>query len=303
MSSLEKAKRVIAYRRSQALKKVEGIRQELLINENFKNVENALGGLDFERARLEVYNKDTKEIDEKIAYFTNKRKEILEDLGYTNDVLEPKFICKICKDTGINNYKTCDCVEIERIKIELAKNPELEDIPNALNNIDFSLYGNQSNFFKKCATYLQHYFADKNNLSIITLFGEPGIGKTYLAKTALKQCLYKGEEVVFINSIKLNKLFLEYHLAPLENKKEIIKGITKCSALVIDDLGVEPILNNVTLPYLYELIIERAQRKTIITTNLSQRDLENRYDQRIFSRLMDKGRAAVINLKGKDLRI
>jgi DNA replication protein DnaC len=303
MNSLEKAKKIVAYRWNQAMQKAESIRQELLKNENFKKVENTINGLHFEMGRREVYKQDTKEIEDKIAHFTEQRKQILKELGYTEDILEPKFSCKICNDTGVINYKVCGCVEKERIKLELLENPELENVPASLDKVDFSIYGQQSNLFKKCASYLQHYFTDIKHLSIITLFGETGVGKTYLAKTALKQCLINGEEVLFINAIKLNKLFLEYHLAPLEKKNEITKKLNFCDALIIDDLGVEPILNNVTLPYLYQLIIERAERKTIITTNLSQRDLENRYDQRIFSRLMDKERAAVINLKGKDLRI
>jgi len=303
MSSLNEAKKIVELRRNLAIQKTQDIRSKLLENEDFKNAENKLGGLDFERSRREVYKLDTSEIDKQISQAILERDNALKKLGYSVDILQPEFACKICEDTGIYNYKVCSCVEKERVKLEFEKYPELKSVPKSLDDIDFTIYDQQSKMFEKCAKYLKRNFVSEDRLSSIILFGATGVGKTYLAKTALLECMLSGQDVMFVNAIRLNKMFLEYHLAALENKKQILQKANSCDALVIDDLGVEPMLNNVTIPYLYELIIERASKKTIITTNLSQRDLENRYGQRIFSRLMDKERSAVIKLQGKDLRL
>ena len=72
--------------------------------------------------------------------------------------------------------------------------------------------------------------------------------------------------------------------------------------LYIDDLGVEPILNNVTVTYLYALLVDRMDKKTIITTNLDVMKMEERYGERILSRLLDKRKGAMMTFEGEDLR-
>ena len=303
MNALNLAIKNIEYRRQCAMQKAEEKKFSMLKNKDFLAIENRLGGLNFERAKREVYNQDTSVIDEEIANLSKEKAKLIIALGYSENDLLPHFSCEKCNDTGKIGGKSCQCLENERIRLELTKNSDLAGVPNSLKKIDFSKYGENSDLYKKCAKYLYDNIVKKNgNKSIFTMFGEAGIGKTYLAKITIRECVENGDSVIVINSIKLNKLFLEYHLASVENKKEILFDVENCNILLIDDFGVEQVLNNVTLPYFYELLIERIGKKTIITTNLSQRDIENRYDQRIFSRLMDKENSAIIPLKGEDLR-
>jgi DNA replication protein DnaC len=303
MDSIKQAIRNIENNRQRALDEAKGIKDLLLKNENYLSIENKLGGLDFEKAKREVYGQDVAEINKEIESLRGEEERLLRTLGYSKEDLLPKYNCKKCHDSGRINGEQCDCVERERVRIELLNNPSLNEVKQ-LKKLEFSIYGNNAEFFKKCAKYLMVNIVDKEgNKSIFTLLGETGVGKSYIAKAAVRQCLEIGDSVIVINAIKLNKMFLEYHCAPIENKKEILKDIENCDVLLIDDLGVEQILKNVTLSYFYELIIDRIGKKTIITTNLTQRDIELRYDQRIFSRLMDKVNSAVILLNGNDLRI
>ena len=64
-------------------------------------------------------------------------------------------------------------------------------------------------------------------------------------------------------------------------------------------------INNVTNEYLYLVINERMQnhKKTVITTNLDFRQIQEVYGERIFSRLMHKKQSLKINFPGNDLRI
>ena len=73
--------------------------------------------------------------------------------------------------------------------------------------------------------------------------------------------------------------------------------------MVIDDLGAERVLNNVTAQNLYTIISERQERKKpyMITTNLSLEEIGERYGDRLFSRLSSKFNVP-LELKGKDLR-
>ena len=74
---------------------------------------------------------------------------------------------------------------------------------------------------------------------------------------------------------------------------------------MIDDLGTEPMLKNVTVEYLL-LVIEERQTKgraTLVTTNLDTDGILLRYGERIYSRLSHKQRSKIIEMNGKDLRI
>jgi DNA replication protein DnaC len=73
---------------------------------------------------------------------------------------------------------------------------------------------------------------------------------------------------------------------------------------VSNDLGTEPVIKNVTQEHIYNIINERLsnERAFIITTNLSPKDLADRYDERISSRILSGSINKVIELKGGDLR-
>ena len=80
---------------------------------------------------------------------------------------------------------------------------------------------------------------------------------------------------------------------------------TEDKVLIIDDLGVEPILNNITLNYFYTILNERmiANKSTIINSNLMPNEVLDRYGERIFSRIMNKKCGLVLEYKGEDRRI
>ena len=101
-------------------------------------------------------------------------------------------------------------------------------------------------------------------------------------------------------------------LIPTYNEKENIENIIRAvfnlpelfDILVIDDLGTEPIYNNVTREYLLALISERLDKNKhfIITTNLTAEEMLSRYNERFISRLSDKNKTKFIPFNGKDLR-
>ena len=75
--------------------------------------------------------------------------------------------------------------------------------------------------------------------------------------------------------------------------------------LIIDDLGSENILTNVTREYLYLILDSRARDnlKTIITTNLTPEQIQEIYDSRVFSRMFNKQIGIIVNMTGDDLRL
>ncbi len=74
--------------------------------------------------------------------------------------------------------------------------------------------------------------------------------------------------------------------------------------MLIDDLGTEPMMRNITVEYLFTLLNERmaAKRHTVVATNLTPVQLQERYGERVASRLLDKTCCAPVQLRGRDLR-
>ena len=81
--------------------------------------------------------------------------------------------------------------------------------------------------------------------------------------------------------------------------------LTEAEVLMIDDLGSEPLMQNVTVEQLFNLLNERQNRQlaTVISTNLDMARFRERYTERIASRLRDSRCCKVLNLIGRDIRI
>ena len=107
-------------------------------------------------------------------------------------------------------------------------------------------------------------------------------------------------------AFNLSQDFLKFHRS-FDNaqKASVFENYLQTEVLFIDDLGTEPIYNNVTREYLYLLINERRNKglRTIITSNLEPIDIREKYDERIFSRIMDKENSIVLKLDSDDVRL
>ena len=75
--------------------------------------------------------------------------------------------------------------------------------------------------------------------------------------------------------------------------------------LFIDDLGSEPMTQNVTREYFFNLIENRIAKglKTVISTNLTNQTIMTRYGEKVTSRLLADKTADVIMLQGEDIRL
>ncbi|MEG1581888.1 MAG: ATP-binding protein [Clostridia bacterium] len=142
-------------------------------------------------------------------------------------------------------------------------------------------------------------------ISNLLILGETGVGKSYGTLCLTTEIIKKGYSASVLTAFEMTNLFLKYHTTIDAEKIEALSPILDPDLLVIDDLGTEPILKNVTLEYLYLIIAERMnkQKLTVITSNLSLSNILDRYGERIFSRLNNKELSAVIKLQGDDLRL
>jgi len=154
--------------------------------------------------------------------------------------------------------------------------------------------------FKKIYDTLDKYIAAFPTPKNLVFIGGAGTGKTYAAQVVGNKLLDRGFSVLYITAFSLIQKFKDFIFS-----HESIDWLLSCDLLIIDDLGTEPRLKNISDEYLLNVINERLTRELpfIITTNLAPDDILARYDQRLTSRILSKQSSVVIEMKGKDLRL
>ncbi len=236
------------------------------------------------------------------AEFLKSKEEfetVLNDYGLTFDDLLPKYSCKFCSDSGKYNDKWCVCVKDELTK-QLSMNCSSLDTLHTFDDCDKSIMTDED--IKTC-DLLKTWcgkFPDVKKTNI-TLMGCSGSGKTFLLQCVANALIKKQVVVSFVTAFNLNEDARLYHCGSSYDFMDYLKA----DVLIIDDLGTEPIFKNVTVEYLYNLINSRQMKKlpTLISTNLNLKQIVERYEERIFSRLVDQRLSLSIQLPSTDKRV
>ncbi len=121
----------------------------------------------------------------------------------------------------------------------------------------------------------------------IILKGSQGIGKTHLAAAVINWLADRGRKVSFENMVKLIKKVQDSFNTGTES---VIKRFLDCDVLVLDDLGAEAVKNEGWLKSLLYEILNTAyedEKTVIITTNLDNLSMTERYGDRITSRISE----------------
>ena len=240
-----------------------------------------------------------------------REKELLAAHGYPADYLEMHYVCPICKDTGFADGKRCRCFEDllrrERLK-ELNQVSDLElcsfdtfdlnyystEVDAATGVVPRTIMGNISRF---CRSYAENFTPESRGLFLI---GDTGLGKTHLSLAIAKDVISKGCMVAYGSAQDFLRAVEEEHFGRSEGK-ETLDGLLDVDLLILDDLGAE-FSSSFNLSTVYNLINTRCNRRkpTIISTNLTTQELEQRYSHRVVSRLFSL--LDCLRFVGKDIR-
>lgn len=246
-----------------------------------------------------------KTIDKKAISYNNRKlseekKEILLKNGYPSDYLDPIYNCKACKDTGFIDNKKCACLT-QRIIDSLYQQANVKELlltenfstfsleyyEKDKNNMDYSPYENMSNVIAKSKDFINNFDDKKGN---ILIYGETGLGKTFLTNCIAKELLDRGNTVLYLSANELFTDILSNYI--MNNKKDediasTYNYLYSCELLIIDDLGTE-LTNSFVQSQLFEIINKRAKSKlsTLISSNLNIKQLRDRYTERIASRII-----------------
>lgn len=254
---------------------------------------------------------------EKLTSLINKKNSLLSDLGLPSDYLESVYDCPICHDTGFAGNEQCSCfkkkvVDMFYMQSNLKNIITKENFDNfsfdyySKDNVDtatgLTAYDNMQKVVSICRDFIGNFDADFSNL---LLFGDTGVGKTFLSNCIACELLNTSHSVIYLTAIELFEIFAEHdfsHNRFNEIGESMNDYITDCDLLIIDDLGTE-LSNSFTNSKLFYCINERIlkQKATIISTNLSIRDLASNYSERIFSRISSSYK--MLKLHGNDIRV
>ncbi len=257
-------------------------------------------------------------LSDRIHFLDTQRRELLCKAGYPADYLDIKYICDKCKDTGLVDNRPCTCFKAARTRL-LFEESNLNDIITRENfdtlrldvysdrpedcdpSTGLTPYGNMVNVVKRLKNFVGNFDFDFNNLLI---YGNTGLGKTFLCNSIAGSVLDSGHYVLYFTTCSLFSMLEKYTFRYDEYMKDgdcRHDSLFTCDLLIIDDLGTE-ITNAFIISQLYDIINERilGRRPTIISTNLTLAQLNDRYSERIFSRISKE--YDFIKLFGTDLR-
>ena len=293
---LNEALQILRERKNQNEKRANINLERALKDENFSNLYQAYNHAIIEKAKCEAFGKpfsgDISKLKEQIKQRLNELK-----IGSIKSVP----VCKKCEDLGFVEGKYCDCLKQEISKI-LLKNSGFENL-QSFEKSNFDIFENKEEVKKIYKLMYDWCNKTDSTKNLVYLLGPTGTGKTHLLSCMANEFIKQNKIVVLATAFNLSQEFLKFHTS--QNKSDILDNYLSCEVLFIDDLGTEPFLNNVTREYTYLIINERKAKglKTVITSNLSLMDLRDRYDERIFSRIVDQKTSIVLQLNGNDKRL
>lgn len=234
---------------------------------------------------------------EKIASYKKELRKILQSHNMSESDLVPHYSCPHCNDAGYVNGAICSCLQQEICKLITAESNVIDG--------EFTFENSTETNKHNIAVHKSARKICAEAHGNLLLVGNTGSGKTYLLSACVNEVIKQNRSVLFTTAYALNTMFLDAHLSDYKTSQSILDTLTDADVLAIDDLGTEIAYKNVTAEYLFAVINERIARKkqTFVSTNLSLTALRDRYDERLFSRLVDANITTVAQMDGADKRI
>ena len=261
---------------------------------------------------------DTDGLPERMDALNKRLACLLEANGFPADYLEPVYRCSLCRDTGYVGEPLkamCACMRkaYDRRQYEAAGlqgglqagfdafDPAVFDDREILPEVGITQRQLMLLNRKHCQAFADAY-PDCETKTLVFM-GKSGLGKTYLMHCVAKRLLDRGISALVVPSYRYQDAARQ---AMFAGNSEALDSFRAAEVLLLDDLGSEPLLNNVTVELLFALVNDRQNegRGLAVSTNLTAEELRARYTERVASRLLgDLGkRCRLLTFAGHDLR-
>lgn len=231
-------------------------------------------------------------------------KALMAQNGIAPDALLPRFSCPICEDTGfVGEPKTiCKCLRERAAREKYASSAFMQ---NSFRDFDLGIFRDERQRKLMAAvkrvgeSYAQNL--EYNGAKGLLLLGETGLGKTFLLNCIASRAVENGYNVDKYTMYNFQDRVRE----SIYKREATALSVTDSDLLILDDLGAEAMIPNITVESLHRVINERqdAGLATAFATNLTKKALLERYGERIFSRLVYPKAVSVVVLEGVDVRV
>jgi len=309
----ERAEELHAARREEAYKKAPRL----------KEIDKSLGETGLSLARLALAG-DTEAIEKARATsdaLKTERLSLLAKKRINKNYFSPVYNCENCADTGYITHSlggpaiACSCLK-QRLIDEYYSLSNMREVLRDENfdNFDIRLFNtqiiekeglspqaNMETNYRIAISFVQNFDDEFQNL---LLYGETGLGKTFICHCIAKAVLDAGFTVLYLTAPRLFKLVQaqQFRRENAESAEEQLDAVQDADVLILDDLGAE-FSNTFTDSALFDVINQRLLdgRSTVISTNLPPDELMEQYTERIASRFA--GYYKMIKFIGDDIRI
>ena len=265
--------------------------------------------LDGDQGAREVLKRHLEDLKEQKAV-------LLEACGFGAGYMDMRYHCPDCQDTGHIGNQKCHC--FKQAIVDLLY--DQSNLRHSLKRENFDTFqlayysdqyteestgltprANAGRALQTCRSFIENFDSSYENL---LLYGNTGVGKTFLANCIAKELLDHSHTVIYLTAFQLFDALEKYAFQKREDPEAeaSLDYILDCDLLIIDDLGTE-VNNTFITSRLYLCLNERdlRQNSTVISTNLSLDDLSRNYSERIFSRLTMN--YTLVKLVGEDIRL
>jgi len=233
------------------------------------------------------------------------------------DCSAPKYSCKKCNDTGYIGLPATACVCLKQRLID--EYYSLSNLREVLRDENFAAFDmrlfsektieseglsprlNMETVFRVANKFVQNFDREFGNL---LLYGETGLGKTFVCHCIAKELLDRGRTVLYLTVPRLCKVVEDsrFKRESVASTDEMLEAVDDVDLLILDDLGTE-ISTIITSAALFDIINQRliSRKPTVISTNFTTNELATQYSDRIVSRFL--GNYQMVKFFGEDIRV
>ncbi len=262
------------------------------------------------------YKENLNKVKKRMEKLKMKRAVLLTENNINVEYLDVNYECDKCEDTGyLPNGNKCNCFKQALIN----RAYKMSNIENILKKENFRTFNinifpdtqvkgekftprqNMMNILSISEGFVSNF--DEKNEENLLFYGSTGLGKTFMCNCIAKALLDKNKIVIYQTAFTILEIIEKHRFKRDTTEFDELEYnlLLDADLLIIDDLGTE-VSNTFTNAEIFNIVNTRLinEKKTIISTNLTPKEISDIYTDRVFSRVLEK----FIPLKfyGPDLR-